>query len=297
MLWGTPLSHGEDLLVDALTPLETLYELQDGSDLPLPPELETFYGHLRFPPHPGRPYVIGNLVTSLDGIVALDMVGRSGGGEISGFNQHDQMVMGLLRAIADAVIVGAGTQRAAPQHRWTAAYIYPALAGACQQLRIALGKAEPPLNVIVSARGMIDLDLPVFQAGEVPVLIVTTAAGRQRIAARALPSWVQLVALGDTGRLGARGILDAVSRVRQSEIILTEGGPQLLGDFLAGRCLDELFLTLAPQVVGRDGSAERPGLVMGKRFAPEQPLWGRLVGVKRGGSHLFLRYAFVGAGV
>ena len=70
------------------------------------------------------------------------------------------------------------------------------------------------------------------------------------------------------------------------------GGPQLLGDFFAEGLLDELFLTLAPQIAGRDTSTERPGLVTGQRFAPEHPLWGTLVSVKRAGSHLFLRYAF-----
>jgi len=75
-------------------------------------------------------------------------------------------------------------------------------------------------------------------------------------------------------------------------VILVEGGPQLMGDFFAGELLDELFLTLAPQIAGRDAEIERPGLVAGKRFAPEHPLWGTLVSIKRGGSHLFLRYAF-----
>ncbi|WP_201360899.1 hypothetical protein [Dictyobacter formicarum] len=56
--------------------------------------------------------------------------------------------------------------------------------------------------------------------------------------------------------------------------------------------LDELFLTLAPQIAGRDSATARPGLVEGHLFAPEHPLWGTLVSVKRGGSHLFLRYAF-----
>ena len=64
-----------------------------------------------------------------------------------------------------------------------------------------------------------------------------------------------------------------------------------MGDFFAEQCLDELFLTLAPQIAGRDVHSERPGLVMGRLFAPEHPLWGTLIGVKRGGSHLFLRYA------
>ena len=65
-----------------------------------------------------------------------------------------------------------------------------------------------------------------------------------------------------------------------------------MGDFLAERVLDELFLTLAPQIAGRDGSVERPGLVSGKSFAPDDPRWGTLVSVRRGGSHLFLRYSF-----
>jgi hypothetical protein len=65
-----------------------------------------------------------------------------------------------------------------------------------------------------------------------------------------------------------------------------------MGDFFAERQLDELFLTLAPQVAGRDDANARPGLVAGKQFAPEGPVWGTLVGLKRGGSHLFLRYRF-----
>jgi riboflavin biosynthesis pyrimidine reductase len=83
-----------------------------------------------------------------------------------------------------------------------------------------------------------------------------------------------------------------VSALRPTGIVLVEGGPRLMGDFFAERCLDELFVTLAPQVAGRDAARERPGLVAGHIFAPEHPLWGTLVGVKRAGSHLIMRYAF-----
>ncbi len=228
---------------------------------------------------------------ALDGVVTLNEPGHAGGGDISGFNRHDQVVMGLLRAMADAVIVGAGTLRSIPQHRWTAQYIYPPLADVYQQLRTRLGKKASPLNIIVTARGEVDLDLPVFQSGEVPVLLVTTAQGAERIRAQRLPPGVEVSALPSAGSLSARAILQAVNRVRQCEVILVEGGPQLMGDFFAERLLDELFLTLAPQIAGRDGQVERPGLVTGQRFAPEHPLWGTLVSVKRGGSHLFLRYA------
>jgi len=279
--------------MNALAPLESLFDMeQRGYDLPLPPALSTLYGRLSFPSHPGRPRVVGNFVTTLDGVVALNEPGNAGGGDISGFNQHDQLVMGLLRALADAVIVGAGTLRSVPQHRWTAQYIYPPLADAYQQLRSSLGKSAPPLNVIVTARGEVSLDLPVFRSGEVPVLLVTTAQGAERIRAQRLPPSVQLSAIQSAGPLSARAILEAVRLARQCDVILVEGGPHLMGDFFAEQCLDELFLTLAPQIAGRDGQSERPGLVMGRRFAPEHPLWGTLMGVKRGGSHLFLRYAF-----
>jgi riboflavin biosynthesis pyrimidine reductase len=282
--------------MSALDRLETLYDLQQGAELPLPPALASLYGRLAFPAHPGQPYVIGNFVTTLDGVVSLNVPGQSGGGPISGFNAHDRMLMGLLRAAADAVIVGAGTLRAVTQHLWTAEYVYPPLADAYRQLRAALGKTQPPLNVIVTTSGAIDLSLPVFQSGEVPVLVVTTQKGAQRIREHALPRSVQVEATQQAGAISARQVLEMASAIRQSDVILVEGGPQLIGDFFAEHCLDELFLTLAPQLAGRDDSTERPGLVAGKRFAPEHPLWGTLVSVKRGGSHLFLRYAFDGAG-
>ena len=137
-----------------LEPLEMLYEWDRGGEaLPLPPGLSALYGPLRFPPHPDRPYVVGNFVTSLDGVAALEEPGYAGGGPISGHNPHDRMVMGLLRAVADAVIVGAGTQRAAnPRHLWTAEYIAPALADAYQALRARLGRPRSPLNVVITAR-------------------------------------------------------------------------------------------------------------------------------------------------
>jgi riboflavin biosynthesis pyrimidine reductase len=279
--------------MNTLAPLESLFdEEQLGSELPLPSALSTLYGRLSFPSHPGRPHVVGNFVTTLDGVVALNEPGKAGGGDISGFNQYDQLVMGLLRALADAVIVGAGTLRSVPQHRWTAQYIYPPLADAYQQLRSSLGKSATPLNVIVTARGEVSLDLPVFRSGEVPVLLVTTVQGAERIREQRLPPLVQLSAVQSTGPLSARAILEAVHLARQCEVILVEGGPHLMGDFFAEQCLDELFLTLAPQIAGRDGHIERPGLVMGKRFAPEHPLWGTLIDLKRAGSHLFLRYTF-----
>ncbi|HEY7124447.1 MAG TPA: dihydrofolate reductase family protein [Ktedonobacterales bacterium] len=301
--------------MDTLTPLETFYDQAKGATLPLPPELERLYGPLALPPRPApilpvapatvpgnapagspglqtSPYLFGNFVTTLDGVVALGGPGADGGGLISGFNKHDRMVMGLLRAVADAVIVGAGTLRSVPDHFWTARHIYPPLRAAYDALRSALGKPEPPLQVFVSARGELDPLLPVFQTGEVPVLIVTTSPGAERLHGLGMPDSVWIATSADARSVSAHEVLEAIAQVRQSDLLLLEGGPQLMGDFFAEKCLDELFLTLAPQVAGRDGTTERPGFVSGRRFAPEQPLWGELVSLKRGGSHLFLRYAF-----
>ncbi len=276
----------------ALDPLESLYDAAAGRDLPLPPDLAALYGPLRFPLRPGKPHVIGNFVTTLDGVAALSVPGHMGGGAISGHDRHDRAVMGLLRAVADAVIVGAGTLRASPGHLWTAEVIYPPFAECYRTLRASLGASGPPLNVLVSASGAIDLDLPVIGSGAVPALIVTTGGGSARLRGRTLPPGVDVAAVADAGPIAASTILSAVRLACRAEVILVEGGPRLMADFFGEGLLDELFLTLAPQVAGRDGSFERPGIVAGREFAPEHPLWGALVGVKRGGSHLFLRYSF-----
>jgi riboflavin biosynthesis pyrimidine reductase len=275
-----------------LAPLEVVYDGAQGDDLPLPTRLASLYGRLRFPLHTVRSHTIGNFVTTLDGVVSLGSPGHQAGGDISGFNEHDRMVMGLLRAVSDVVVVGAGTLRSVPGHLWTAEYVYPPLAGEYEQLRASLGKPGPPLNVIVSASGELDPEFRVLRGGEVPVLVVTTERGAQRMHKQSLPPSVSITAVAREGPVRAAAVLDAAGHVHQSSVVLVEGGPRLVGDFLAERRLDELFLTLAPQIAGRDGITERPGLVSGRSFAPENPLWGTLVAVRRGESHLFLRYSF-----
>ncbi len=278
-----------------LAPLESLYDATDGIEIPLPPELASGYGRLSFARREDRPHVIGNFVSTLDGVVSLGLPGQSGGGEISGFNQHDRMVMGILRAVADAVVVGAGTLRAVPHHLWTAEYVFPRLADAYERLRAALSKSQPPLNVIVTSRGEIDLSLPVFRSADIPALIVTTERGSRRLLESALPPSVQVTAASVSPEITARQVLDAITSARASNLILVEGGPRLIGDFFAQNLLDELFLTLSPQVAGRNGTLDRPGLVTGHIFAPNHSLWGTLVSIKRADSHLFLRYSFTPA--
>ena len=109
-------SHGPKSL-ECMNSLETLYEFDPTPGLPLPSELAAMYGTLRFASSPDRPHVISNFVSTLDGVVSLDAQGKAVGEVISGSNQQDSMVMGLLRAAADTVVVGAGTLRASPHGR------------------------------------------------------------------------------------------------------------------------------------------------------------------------------------
>ncbi|MGH2501303.1 MAG: dihydrofolate reductase family protein, partial [Ktedonobacterales bacterium] len=168
---------------EALAPLETLFDTAPGDATALPPALAALYGRLTFPAA-GRPWVISNFVSSIDGVVAFNDPVEPGQGEISAGNPQDRAVMGLLRAMADAVIVGAGTLRSVSRHLWTPQFIYPPLAEAYAALRVTLGKAPAPLAVVVSGSGAVDTTLPVFQQAESPALLLTSAAGLARLAGR-----------------------------------------------------------------------------------------------------------------
>jgi riboflavin biosynthesis pyrimidine reductase len=195
--------------------------------------------------------------------------------------------------VADVVIVGSGTLAADPHHVWTADAICPELAPDYRRLRENMRKPGPALNVVVSTSGAVDLRLPVFAAGRVPALILTSPSGARRLATQRRPVGVRVRAIGArNGHIAPRAILGEVARLRPGRRILLEGGPQLLGSFYRDGLIDEQFLTLAPQIAGRAAGDGRLSLVMGQLFAPRNPRWGSLSDARRGHSHLFLRYSF-----
>jgi riboflavin biosynthesis pyrimidine reductase len=264
--------------------LTALLDATHGPELPLPPELRHLYGPMRL----GAPSIFANFVSSLDGVVALGEPG-TGGKQISGGNAHDRAVMGLLRAAADVVIVGAGTLRSVPRHVWTASAIYAPMAEPYARLRASLGQGDAPLTVIVTASGDLDPTLPVFGGGA-PVTVVTTPAGARALAARGARG-VDVRVVDRPGPLDAGDILGSLDISKDARILL-ECGPRLLDAFLAARRVDELFLTLAPQVAGRAPGTAREAFAAGTLFLPDRPLWAELVSVKNAGSLLFLRYRF-----
>jgi len=170
-----------------MEPIRTLIDLKGSSPGPLlPDELRLLYGgDLSFPAFPGaRPYVVGNFVSTLDGVISFEIPGQSGGGTISGSDEADRFIMGLLRASVDAVVVAAGTvHEVSPEHLWIAESIYPEAKDLyASYRREVLHKAGHPLLVIVSGSGRLDLDTAIFHTPGTRVLIVTTEPGKRQLA-------------------------------------------------------------------------------------------------------------------
>ena len=262
-----------------------------GGELPL--DLRRYGARLAVPLRDDRPTVIVNFVESLDGVVTLDPAHGSGA-EVSGFSEPDRFVMGLLRSLADAIVVGAGTMRAAANHTWTTGHVNRDFAKAYRSWRIASGLAPEPVTIVVTARGDIPGDHPAFRAPDVRPLVVTAPAAAARVRA-AVPAGVRVVETAvDGDHIPASSIL-AVATAEGAALVLCEGGPHLTAAFVEERLMDELFLTVAPQLIGRrPASGERYSLVEGVTLDMESAPWGQLRSVRRSGDHLFLRYAFEG---
>ena len=244
----------------------------------VPAGLARVYGDIGFE----APVLYSNFVTSLDGVVNLGST-PSAGSVISGRNQHDRFLMGLLRACADAVLVGAGTLRATPGHQWTAEHIFPAMAPSFADLRDRLGRKPRPRLVVFTASGNLEISHPAVVAG---ATIVTTVSGAEHLSGR-LPASCDVIEMGTT----TVDVGDAVTALRERgyAVLLTEGGPHLVGDFLKSATLDEAFITVSPVIAGRDAE-QRLGMVAGVEFLPSTQIWSRLISARRAGDFMFLRY-------
>ena len=242
-------------------------------------ELQQIYGGLGFP----RDVVYSNFVESMDGVTTLGSQ-TSAGSTISGRNQADRFLMGLLRAFADAVLVGAGTLRATPGHQWTPDHIFPDAADAYADLRNDIGLKPRPRLVLLTASG----DVAVSHAAVISgATIVTTDVGAAALRGR-LPDSCDLMIVGDGGHVDLTAAVKQL-RSRGYHSILTEGGPHVMGQLIAADLLDEAFVTISPVVAGRD-SEPRLGMVAGAEFLPSRGVWTKLLSVRRHGDFLFVRY-------
>lgn len=250
---------------------------EDGPDrFDLPAALEEIYGGFGLPAR----VVYANFVASLDGIVAVPEVPRSSA-LISGGAPADRFVMALLRACADAVVVGAGTLRS-HGGPWTAANAYPDAADAFAELRRRLGLEPNPTLVVVTGSGELGEEIDKLRGA----IVVTTEEAEER-ATRLVGTEAEVVALGRDGRVDARDVVSALSD-RGHGRVLTEGGPRLMGQMLEAGVVDELFLTLSPILAG-GGEDPRSTLAAGVDLLPTE-VRGQLLGVREHASYLFLRY-------
>jgi riboflavin biosynthesis pyrimidine reductase len=228
---------------------------RDGLRLGLPPALELAYGNdLWLPPE----CVFANFVESVDGVVAFPNAAGESGGIIGGGSEADRFLMGLLRASADAVLIGAGTLRAARKDLWFPESIFPDAAPLHAELRRALGMGERPTLYVVTGSGRVDREHPALRQGGVLI----------------------------EGALQPGEILAAI-RGSGHRRILCEGGPGLFAELFAAKLVDELFLTLSPRLFGRWAGDGR------KALAEARDLQGaalKLLSVRRNAGHLFLRY-------
>lgn len=263
-----------------MEPLRCIYEAPELPSFELPGVLERLHGgSLGFT----RPRLFANFVSSIDGVVALPAVPESPS-VISGKSGADRFMMALLRACAGAVLIGAGTLRAEPEHHWTPDYVYPEATDDFARLRRQLGLPPEPELFVVTASGGIDTGIPALHGA----VIVTTAHSARALESKLSPD-TSLIDAGEGSTLDARSVVESI-RSRGHDTILSEGGPVLMSQLVRDRLLDELFLTLSPLLLGRGPAEARPSLVEGSDLLRPSPPWAKLVAIRRSDSHLFLRY-------
>ncbi len=190
-----------------------------------------------------RPWLLVNMVASLDGAISID--GRSGG--LGG--DADRSMFFALRHVADVVLVGAGTVRAED-------YGPTRASDAVRAVRRARGQAALPRLAVVTRSLELDPGARLF--GDVanrPYVITHRTAPPERVAE--LSEVAEVLQLGD----GEVDLVAAVERLHAdgARVITCEGGPALNGDLIAHDLVDEWARTIAPLLVSGDAGPSSRG--------------------------------------
>jgi riboflavin biosynthesis pyrimidine reductase len=257
--------------------IECLFEAAGLPRLSLPEEIEAMFGGSFGLPERS---VYGNFVTSIDGVAALAGV-RMSSAVISGGAPSDRFVMALLRSVADCVMIGSATLR---EHEgpWTAERAFPDAAEHFRRTREIMSVPDHPMLVVVTGSGELAPDHRALE----DAIVLTTSPGARRISDGRVRCG-EVLPLGSGREVDIRSGID-VLRQRGYGRILTEGGPRLMGSMLRAAVVDELFLTIAPKLIG--GGSDRPPLSDDADLLDVRSVR-RLLSVRSGGDYLFLRYA------
>lgn len=215
--------------------------------------------HYAYPDDLTRPWVRVNFVSSADGAASVD--GTSGGLG----SDADKQVFGVLRELAEVVLVGAGTVRAEDYR------------GA---RRATAGRDTPPPIAVVTGSADLDPESRLFTDTRVPPIILTLGSAPAEQRDRLAAAGADVAVLED---LRPATLLAELDR-RGLRRVLCEGGPSLFGDLVAAGAVDELCLTVAPLLAG--GTAGR--IARGPEGSSSQPL--TLVGALEADGTLLLHY-------
>ncbi len=264
-----------------IEPFKVLAEDEDLPHWDVPDALAELYGSAI---GLEEPCVVANFVQSLDGVVAVPRLPRSHA-ILGDESAADRFVLALVRACADAVLVGSGTLLASPKGTWRIDRAYPPAAQQLAELRARRGRPEQPQVAVVTAGGSFDPAHPVVERG---VLVLTTEGAAPALR-EAVHEATEVVAVNAGDSVDLAAALD-VLRARGCPVVVTEAGPSMFGSLVASRLVDELFLTVSPLLAGRAATTARLSLVEGVELLPETRVAGRLRSVRTHGSHLFLRY-------
>jgi riboflavin biosynthesis pyrimidine reductase len=187
--------------------------------------------------HDDRPFVRCNMISSLDGAIAVE--GRSGmlGGAA------DRQVFQALRSLADVIVVGAGTAR-------EEGYGPARLGQDLRDRRKDRGQSSVPPIAIVTRSGNLDWSSPFFTEAEARPIILTSSSIDKGALERG-GEVADFVMAGDD-RVDPAVALDELYR-KGFRSVLLEGGPGLNSDVLDAGRMDELCLTFSPRLVGGSG--------------------------------------------
>ncbi|MEU8901773.1 pyrimidine reductase family protein [Nocardia sp. NPDC048505] len=188
-----------------------------------------------YPADVAAPWIRTNFVVSLDGATSTS------GSSVGLTSPTDQRLMGLMRELADVVLVGAGTIR-------TEDYIGIRVSDEGRERRLARGMATVPPIAVVTARADIDPESRLLTRTEVPPIILTTTTASTAAKRNLDAAGATVVELGSTV-VDTAALSDALASLGLLRVIC-EGGPTLTGQLAADRALDELCITTAPAVVG-----------------------------------------------
>lgn len=227
-----------------------------------------FFGLAEAYAYPRERWLRANFVTSADGAAWVD--GRSSGLSSEG----DKQLFGLLRVLADVVLVGAGTVRIEE---------YNPTRGRSSLAALREGRPLAPTIAIVSRSLALDLSAPLFTKAppDARTIVITPAVSdADRRAAAAKVSDVIVVGEESVDLGQALDVLAGRGLGR----VLSEGGPHLLGDLAASGLVDELSLSVSPTLAGPGA-----GRIIAGPLGPARPLTLRHVLADDDG-FLFCRY-------